>query len=411
MPRGVEVIENTVLLAAALLAAAWLFRPALRRSTSWVATVTPLASIIGSGFLVVAPLLAHAVDGWAPVAMTVIVLLAYAIGAVIRFNIRHAEPLLGADGTPRLLLGVERFSDLALGFAYLISVAFYVRLLASFVLRAADTRNNLYANLFTTAVLLFIGVTGLRRGLGGLERLEEYAVNLKLAIIVALLLGLAWFDPDWVLGGGRVFVTKPIDNWVHAARMLAGILLVVQGFETSRYLGTAYDTETRIRTMRQAQIISSIIYIVFVALASPLLVAFHGTRDETAIITMSAQVAAVLPAMLVVAAVMSQFSAAVADTAGGGGLFSEFSRRRVSLYRSYLLVVLAAIVVTWSANIFEIIVLASRAFAFYYFLQCLVGLIASTKATNLKSGHLWRSYLVLMALALLLVVLFATPDP
>jgi hypothetical protein len=117
-------------------------------------------------------LLAHAVDGWALAAMTVIVALAYAIGAVIRFNIRHAEPLLGADDTPRLLLGVERFSDLALGFAYLISVAFYVRLLASFVLRAADTRNELYANLLTTAVLLFIGVTGLRRGLGGLERLE-----------------------------------------------------------------------------------------------------------------------------------------------------------------------------------------------------------------------------------------------
>lgn len=405
------MIENTVLLATMLIVVAWLFRPALRRSTIWIATVTPLASIIGSGFLVVAPLLAHAIDGWALPAMTIIVLLAYAIGAVIRFNIRHAEPLLGADDAPRLLLGVERFSDLALGFAYLISVAFYVRLLASFVLRAADMRSDLYANLLTTAVLLFIGLTGLRRGLGGLERLEEYAVNVKLAIIVALLLGLAWFDADLVLGGGQVAVTTPIDDWVHAARLLAGILLVVQGFETSRYLGEAYDAETRIRTMRRAQIISGIIYVVFVALATPLLAAFHGSRDETAIISMSAQVAAVLPAMLVVAAVMSQFSAAVADTAGGGGLLSELSRRRVSLYRSYLLVVLAAIGVVWSANIFEIIVLASRAFAFYYFLQCLVGLVASTRAEGLNNGPLWRTFLALMAVVLLLVVLFATPDP
>ncbi|GMQ76311.1 MAG: hypothetical protein BMS9Abin01_1583 [Gammaproteobacteria bacterium] len=252
------MIENTVLLAAALLAAAWLFRPALRRSTSWIATVTPLASVIGSGFLVLAPLLARAVDGWALAAMTAIVVLAYGIGAVIRFNIRHAEPLLDADDAPRPLLGVERLSDLAL--------------------------------------------------------------------------------------------------------------------------------------------------------ASPLLAAFHGTRDETAIISMSAQVAAVPPAMLVVAAVMSQFSAAVADTAGGGGLFNEFSRRHIPLNRSYLLVVLAAIVIVWSADIFEIIVLASRAFAFYYFLQCLVGLIASTRATRLKNGRLWRTYLVLMALVLLLVVLFAIPD-
>lgn len=87
------MIENTILLATALLAAAWLFRPALRRSTNWIATVTPLASIIGSGFLIVAPLLADAVDGWALAAMTAIVILAYAIGAVIGFNIRHAEPL------------------------------------------------------------------------------------------------------------------------------------------------------------------------------------------------------------------------------------------------------------------------------------------------------------------------------
>jgi hypothetical protein len=115
--------------------------------------------------------------------------------------------------------------------------------------------------------------------------------------------------------------------------------------------------------------------------------------------------------MLVVAAVMSQFSAAVADTAGGGGLLSELSRRRVSLYRSYLLVVLAAIGVVWSANIFEIIVLASRAFAFYYFLQCLVGLVASTRAEGLNNGPLWRTFLALMAVVLLLVVLFATPDP
>ena len=158
--------------------------------------------------------------------------------------------------------------------------------------------------------------------------------------------------------------------WVGAARMLAGTQPVVQGFETSRYPGAAYDTETRIRTMRHAQIISGIIYIVFLALASPLLATFHGTRDETAIITMSGQVAAVLPAMLVLAAI-----------------------------------------VAWSANIFEIIVLASRAFAFYYFLQCVVGLIASSRATRLKNGYLWRTYLLLMALVLLLVVLFATSEP
>jgi hypothetical protein len=83
------VIEDTLLLGAVMVTAIWLFRPALRRSKTWIATVTPLASIIGSGFLVVVPLLAYAVNGWAVVAMTAIAILAYAIGGVIRFNIRH----------------------------------------------------------------------------------------------------------------------------------------------------------------------------------------------------------------------------------------------------------------------------------------------------------------------------------
>lgn len=405
------VIEDIVLLTAALLTAVWLFRPARRHSKGWIATVTPLASIIGSGFLVVVPLLAHAVNGWALAAMTALVVLAYAIGAVIRFNIRHAEPLLEArDATP-LLLGLERFSELSLGFAYLVSVAFYVRLLASFVLRGVDLSNDLYANLITTAVLLFIGIVGVCRGLHGLESLEEYAVNLKLAVIAALLLGLAWFDTEWLLAGDRAIATRPIDDWAQTMRMLAGILLVVQGFETSRYLGDAYDGETRVRTMRLAQILSGIIYVAFVALASPLLVDYHGTHDETAIISISAQVATVLPAILVLAAIMSQFSAAVADTAGGGGLISEFTRRRLTPRHSYLLVTLAASVIVWSANIFDIIVLASRAFALYYCLQCLVGLAAITSTPSLRNRGPWRAFLATMAVVMLLVVIFAVSEP
>lgn len=405
------MIEDTLLLGAVTFTAFWLFRPAIRQSESWIATVTPLASIIGSGFLVVVPLLAHAVRGWAVVAMTAIVVLAYAIGGVIRFNIRYAEPVLRARGTPGLLLGIERFSDLSLGLAYLISVAFYVRLLASFVLRAAHMRYDLYANVITTMVLLFIGVVGIRRGLRGLERLEEYAVNVKLAIIAGLLLGLAWFDVPWVLDGEVAIEATPIQSWEQVLRMLAGILLVVQGFETSRYLGEAYDGELRVRTMRRAQIIAGIIYVVFVALTSPLLVAYDGTRDETAIIGISDQVAAILPTLLVVAAVMSQFSAAVADTAGGGGLISEFTRRRIGLYPSYLLVTMAAIVIVWSADIFQIIVLASRAFAFYYFMQCLVALVVSGNVRSHGRRGLWRAYLASMAVTMLLVVLFAISDP
>ena len=56
------------------------------------ATTTPLASIFGSGFLVIVPILAAAVGFWSVAAMAGICALAYAVGWVIRHNIRHAEP-------------------------------------------------------------------------------------------------------------------------------------------------------------------------------------------------------------------------------------------------------------------------------------------------------------------------------
>ena len=234
---------------------------------------------------------------------------------------------------------------------------------------------------------------------------------LKLAIIAALFVGLFWFDIDSLLAGEPLLQTSPLGSWLQTLRMLGGILLVVQGFETSRYIGDAYDGETRILTMRRAQIISGVIYVVFVALTSPVLVGYHGVRDETAIINISAQVTLVLPALLVIAAVMSQLSAAVADTAGGGGLISESTRRRIPLRVSYLFVTLAAILIVWSADIFEIIVLASRAFAFYYFMQCLVGLLVTRQTGSLEHRILWQSFLAAMGCLMLLVALFAISDP
>jgi len=400
------MLENTLLLAAACIVAALLFHPKVRLSRNWRATVTPLASIIGSGFLVAAPLLSHAVNGWAFFAMAAIVLLAYGIGEVIRFNIRHGEPLLNSPQAPALLLNLERLSSLALSAAYVISVAFYLRLLASFLLHAMAIESDYYANLLTTGVLVSIALIGLSRGLEGLENLEESAVNIKLAIIAALLLGLVGYDLNWLTQPENQINYTPLADWPHSMRLLAGILLIVQGFETSRYLGAEYDAQTRIRTMRYAQLLSAAIYLLFIGLSLPLLNNFHEPRSETAIITLSAMVSPLLPAMLIVAAVMSQFSAAVADTAGSGGLLAEFSRQRLSPRLGYVLVVTLAIVLIWSANIFEIITIASRAFAAYYLLQCLVALSVS------YGRRLWlqSTGFIVIASILLLVLIFAIPD-
>ena len=85
---------NIILVVIAATVLLFMLNPRLTKSESWQATLTPLSSIIGSGFLVIAPLLASVVGEYSPLAVTAIVVLAYAIGGVVRFNILHAEPLL-----------------------------------------------------------------------------------------------------------------------------------------------------------------------------------------------------------------------------------------------------------------------------------------------------------------------------
>ena len=47
--------------------------------------------------------------------------------------------------------------------------------------------------------------------------------------------------------------------------MLLGLLITVQGFETSHNLGNAYSQDVRVRTMRHAQWFAAAIYLAFLA--------------------------------------------------------------------------------------------------------------------------------------------------
>ena len=81
------MILNIVIIAAIILASVVQFSRSFLQSSLWRATVTPLASIIGSGFLVLAPILVYAYGSKAPLVMGALVLGAYLFGSAIRFNI------------------------------------------------------------------------------------------------------------------------------------------------------------------------------------------------------------------------------------------------------------------------------------------------------------------------------------
>lgn len=88
------MILNITLVVVFIIAFGILISPKLRRNKGWLATVTPLASIIGSGFLVSVPLMASAIGIWSVAAVAGLTLLAFLIGGAIRYNIRYGEPIL-----------------------------------------------------------------------------------------------------------------------------------------------------------------------------------------------------------------------------------------------------------------------------------------------------------------------------
>lgn len=398
-----------VIVAAVLL---FLFHPRLLKNPSWQATLTPLSSIIGSGFLIIAPMLASVIGVYSPIAVIGIVVLAYAIGGAIRFNIIHAEPLLHDKQSNPTIFKIDFFANIVLSIAYVTAVAFYLSLLSSFLLTYlgfADAAN--LERTLTTIIIIFIAANGYLRGLGGLEKLEAFAMSIQLSIVAALLVGVAVYDFNFIQSGESLVYNIQERSWMTKAFMLAGILLVVQGFETSRFLGEKYHPEMRVRTMRLAQLISGALYIISVIVLMPIVQHLDLAHIRIAdIVATTGLAATVLPLMLIVAALMSQFSAGVADTVGAGGLASESSGGKLSSNKGYLIVSLFAIILVWSANLLEIIALASRAFALYYLLQCVVALIANHHHYYQRKGY-WLHWVnfAMVAFILAFVVLFAIP--
>jgi len=366
------------------------------------AMITPLASIFGSGFLVIIPILASSVGSYSLLAMLVVAFVAFHAGAVVRHNILCAEPVL-AERRKQTTLMLERLSGIALVAAYVVSVCLYIHILSAFVLGAFDMDTEFNKSLLTTLVIGMITVIGMMGGLKPLEKMESWALYVTIFILALLLVGFAAYDINSFLESGRLAMpAMPQRTGWEMVTIVAGTLIVVQGFETTRYLGRSFDTWTRIRASRWSQYISLTVYIAFVALALPIVPVLNGEYAANSLILLAAEVTVLLSAPLIVAAALSQFSAAVADTLAASENIAEGTHNRVNQRQGYLLVGGIAMGLAWSGSTFAIVALASRAFALYYLLQCCVGFTVC---------HSFRERLrfILVGLALLFVLVFAVP--
>lgn len=398
------MLSAIVVIVATVLTSFLLFSKKLKDSSFWRATMTPLASIMGSGFLVSAPLLANTVGNYAVLFMAILLLFAYGVGSVIRFNICHFEPVEQKKGPAQSIAFLSR---MALSAAYFVSVTYYLQLLSAFLLQMFGIKEfSVVAPIITSCLLLVITGMGAWKGLSELEFLEKYTIALNLGMIGALLVALGIYNIELFFSGSWHLQEVSSEISLYDVRVLLGLLIVVQGFETSRYLGREHTSEERVASMRFAQLLSAGIYLVFLSLTTVL---FQKglDADVTAIIGMTAPVAAVLPLLLSISAMGSQFSAAVADTAGAGGLIEDLTRRKAPERYTYLLLLIATLALTWSTDVKQIIAYASRAFALYYSLQCAVALFLSYKESYSKGK---KGLFLLLLLACLAVFFFGIPS-
>ena len=229
-----------------------------------------------------------------------------------------------------------------------------------------------------------IGVIAMVGGRRRVERVAHGSVSIKLGVIAGLLLalGIYWAGAP---GGG-----EPLPAFQASFRdvpLLLGLLITVQGFETSRYLGDAYPAKLRVSTMRAAQWIAAAIYVAFVALLTPVLGEAATAKGVAGIVDIFAGIAAPMAYLVLAGAVASQLSAAVADSIGSAGLLNEVSGHRLPIPVAFVVSGVLAISVVWLTDPLEVVAVASRAFGLYYALQCLLAL-AVARAD--RSAGPWR---------------------
>lgn len=389
---------DLILIVAFALSFAILVSRRLRHSGFWPPMVTPLASIIGSGFLVSVPLLASHLGLWSVAAIAGLCLLAWWIGGAIRYNIAHAEGLVDR-AHPGWLRRLERASHLVLAGAYFISVTYYLALLGAFVVKISGAGSPAIGTGLASLVVLAICATGIWRGLEGVERAEKFTVGANLAAIAALLVMLSWRDAGLSAGAWASVPGFQDGGGIETLRFLMGLLIVVQGFETTRFMGDLYDAKTRIAAMRRAQLVASAVYLAFFVLMIPLYGQFRSETDVAGFIGVIGIVSPWLPMLMVMGAVASQFSAAVADSIGASELVADLSGNRVGERAAYWLIGAAALGLLWLTDVIGLVALASRAFALFYALQCAVASLVARRAGEAARAA-WFAVLALACLAI-----------
>ena len=349
------------------------------------ATVTPLASILGSGLLIIVPVLERTLGSLSVFGVAGVCAAAWVVGTSVRHCVRVVEPALASGSPDQVNAWLDRNGDAVIVVAYVISVALYLRIMAQYVVGYADPGGStLWQRVLACAAVVLIVVVGITRGFAGLNLLDRVSLGAVLALTTLLRrdasvprrsrpvrrrtgaaagsgrrdrddpAGAGW-DPDHGAGVRDGAVSRrPVrrrDSRLGLPARATGRGVDLPGLRRGRHPGGAGNR--------------------------------RSTRRHT--IGHHRPGAPWLALPLVLSAVLSQFSAAVADTVAAEGNLRGLSRFMRGP-TPYLVSGGAAILLAATTPTFTIVAVASRAFAAYYAIQAVLAMRTSTGRTR-KVGY------------------------
>jgi hypothetical protein len=389
-------VVNTVVVVGTLVVLSWiLYSPKRQKSARYQATVVPLANIMDVGFMAMTPLIVVLLGADSPLFMFLLVLAAVLMGGVMGYNIRYYEPLIGK---PDWLNRVGGLSKWALIAASVVNIAYYLQLMAALVLAPFEVRNPTLVTAIAVGLLALIGAIGYFAGLSRLDALGQKTTAFNIATVGAVLAGFLAFNFQMLVTGQWVLpdYNPPADP--DRLRKLVGFFAIVQGFEASRYLGARYGANLRIRTMRRAQLISGVVFVLLIAASLMLFVKGKPEMKPIAIILIGALVTPFLPWLILFSAIGSQLSAGVNAVSSRSDLMIEATHGKVPRKYTYPLLVVPCIAIVLVTDVTDALAVASRVFAGYYALQCAIAIVLAGRRKQWGRAALFTGVGLLMVI-------------
>ncbi|HSF85407.1 MAG TPA: hypothetical protein VLG28_07075 [Acidimicrobiia bacterium] len=352
-----------------------LYRPRIQQSKEYQATVVPLANIMDVGFILFSPAIVLLVGFRAPFFMLGICLVAIAAGLAIAYNIRHHEPIEGQGGRPDR---IERVAEWSLLGASMVNIAYYTMILMALLQLPFDANSVNGRTVMGVILLGVLVVVGMGGGMDWLNQLGNRTTAFNIAAVIGVVVAFLVANVQEMLGGRWDLGPSP-ELGSEEIRKMIGLFAIVQGFEASRYIGVRFSAERRVSTMRIAQIVSTVVFVIFmVTLLLAFLPAPPGVpEDGTAIFAVSGLVGDLLPWLLLLAALGSQTSAIIGATSSRSDMLVNHKVPRTT---TFPIILVPAILLVIFVDVNVAVNLASRVFAGYFTIQAsLAALLAARK--------------------------------